>query len=130
MIDNILSITAIAIIASILSLMLKKDRPEISFVLSIVAGIVILFMLFPAARSALDIIENLSDIAGIKIEYMTVIIKSCIIAMITSVAAATCRDSGNSSLAMKLEIAGRVAIIILAFPVINTLLSLILSVIN
>ena len=73
---------------------------------------------------------TISEIAGIGGEYITVIIKSCVIAMITSVCASTCRDAGNSSLALKLEIAGRIAIIILAVPVINTLFNIILSVIK
>ena len=130
MIENIIGIAIIAIISSTLSLMLKKERPEISFLLSLCGGIVILYMIFPAARSAAEIIKTVSDLAGINSQYISVILKSCIIAMITGVCASTCRDSGNSSLAVKLEIAGRITIIILAFPIINTLFNVILSVIN
>ncbi|MFA7636448.1 MAG: SpoIIIAC/SpoIIIAD family protein [Monoglobales bacterium] len=130
MIEEITGVCLIAIIAAILSMMLKKDRPEFSSLISIMAGVIILFLVLPAARSAAEMIMTISEIAGINTDYIEVIIKSCVIAMITSVSASTCRDSGNSSLAMKLEIAGRVAIIILAVPVINTLFNVILSVIK
>lgn len=130
MIEDILGISVIAIIASVLSLMLKKDRPEFSLLVVITAGALILFLVMPAARSAAEVVLTISEIAGINQQYITVIIKSCVIAMITSVCASTCRDAGNSSLAVKLEIAGRVAIIILAVPVINTLFNVILSVIK
>ncbi len=130
MIEDILGVSIIAIIASVLSLMLKKDRPEFSLLIVITAGALILFLILPAARSAAETIMTISEIAGINQEYITVIIKSCVIAMITSVCASTCRDAGNSSLAVKLEIAGRIAIIILAVPVINTLFNVILSVIK
>lgn len=130
MIEDILGISAIAIVASVLSLMLKKDRPEFSLIIAVTGGAIIIFLILPAARSAAEVVTTISEVAGISGEYITVIIKSCVIAMITSVCASTCRDSGNSSLAVKLELAGRIAIIILAVPVINSLFNVILSVIN
>lgn len=120
----------IGVTASVLSLMLKKDRPEFSLIIAMTAGVIIVFLILPAAQNAASLIMTISEIAGIGGEYITVIIKSCAVAMITGVCASTCRDAGNSSLAMKLEIAGRVAIIILAMPVINTLFNVILSVIK
>lgn len=130
MIEDVIGVSIIGIVASVLSLILKKDKPEFSLLIAISAGAIILFLIMPAARTAAEAIMTISEIAGIGGEYITVIIKSCVIAMITSVCASTCRDSGNSSLALKLEIAGRIAIIILAVPVINTLFNIILSVIK
>ena len=130
MIEDVIGVSIIGIIASALSLMLKKDKPEFSLFISIVAGVIIIFLILPAARIATEAIMTISELAGISGEYISVIIKSCVIAMITSVCASTCRDAGNSSLALKLEIAGRVAIIILAVPVINALFNIILSVIK
>ena len=130
MIEDVIGVSIIGIIASVLSLILKRDKPEFSLFISISAGAIILFLILPAARMAVEAIMTISEIAGISGEYITVIIKSCVIAMITSVCASTCRDAGNSSLALKLEIAGRIAIIILAVPVINTLFNIILSVIK
>lgn len=130
MIEDVIGVSIIGIIASVLSLILKKDKPEFSLLISISAGAIILFLILPAARIAAEAVLTISEIAGIGGEYITIIIKSCVIAMITSVCASTCRDAGNSSLALKLEIAGRIAIIILAVPVINTLFNIILSVIK
>ena len=130
MIHDILGACLIGVISSVLSLMLKKDRPEFSLLIAITAGIIIVFLLLPVASAAMRFIERISEIAGIGSEYISVIIKSCAIAMITGVCASTCRDAGNSSLAVKIEIAGRLTIIILAMPVINTLFNVILSVIK
>ena len=130
MIEDVISVCLIGVMSSVLSLMLKKDRPEFSLIISLSSGALILLLILPAARGAAEVLLNISDIAGISSEYISVIIKSCVIAMITGVCASTCRDAGNSSLAVKLEITGRVAIIILAVPVINTLFNVILSVIK
>ena len=130
MTQDIVGVCLIGVTASVLSLMLKKDRPEFSLLIAMTAGVIIVFLILPAAQNAARLIMTISEIAGIGGEYITVILKSCAIAMITGVCASTCRDAGNSSLAMKLEIAGRIAIIILAMPVINTLFNVILSVIK
>lgn len=128
--DRILSVSLIATVASVLSLMLKKDRPEFALILSMSAGIIIIFLILPSAGRAAEVIQTISDIAGINSEYIGIIIKSCAVAMVTEISASTCRDSGNSSLAVKLEIAGRIAIVLLATPIINTLFNVILSVIR
>lgn len=130
MINDIIGISIIALVSISLSVMLKKDRPDFSFLLSVCAGIIILLMILPTASNAVSMILNISDIAGINSEYIVVIIKSCVIAMVTGTTASTCRDQGFSSLALKMEIAGRITIIILALPVINTLFNTILSVIK
>lgn len=128
--NMIIEISVIATVASVLTLMLKKDRPEMSYLLSVSAGVIVILILFPYAEKALEVVYGLSRLSGINAEYIDVIVKSCIIAMITAVSAASCRDAGNSSLAAKVEIAGRVAIIVMAAPVIGVLFNVILSVIG
>ena len=130
MINDVIGISAIAIVAISLSLMLKKDRPDFSLLISVAAGALILVSIFPAMGNAAYMILDISDVSGINSEYIVVIIKSCVIAMVTGTVAATCRDNGFSSLALKMEIAGRITIIILALPVISTLFNTILSVIK
>ena len=127
---TIVEISVIAMVASVLTLMLKKDRPEIAYILSMVAGVIIIFAFLPAAKDAMEVIYGLSGLSGINAEYIGVIVKSCLVAMITGVSAASCRDAGNSSLAAKVEIAGRTAIIVLAMPTISMLFNIILSVIK
>ena len=49
------------------------------------------------------------------------------ISLLTDFAAQTCRDAGEDGLALKVELAGRVMLIALALPVMEALLSHILS---
>lgn len=130
MISQIVSISVIAVIGGVLALMLKRDRPEYSLLISVCAGVIILLSIITAAKDMTYSLMEISSLAGINSDYMVVIIKSCVVAMITGVTASTCRDCGYSSLGLKLEIVGRITIIILAMPVINKLLSIILSVIR
>ena len=128
--NAIVEVAVVAMVASVLTLMLKKDRPEIAYILSLAAGAIILLTVLPSAKRAIEVIYGLSEMSGIGGGYVDVILKSCIIAMITGVSADSCRDAGNSSLAAKVEIAGRVAIIVMAAPTIGVLFNIILSVIK
>ena len=108
MMQDIISVCIIAVVSSVLTLTLKKDRPEFSVIIAVTAGILIVFMILPAAEGVARFFVNISEITGIGSEHITLIIKACVIAMVSGVCASTCRDAGNSSLAMKLEIAGRI----------------------
>ncbi len=130
MIEDILSLSAIAVISSLLSILLKKERADFSVLISIAAGACLIIYILPSLYQTIKIISDVSERSGINSQYISIIIKSCVISTITTVCAATCRDCGQSSLAMGLELAGRIAIILSALPVINSLLSLILSMIK
>ena len=65
----------------------------------------------------------LSD-AGFSAEYFSVALKAVGIGYITEFAADTAGDSGLSSVASKISLAGRTLLFIVALPVIKDLLSL------
>lgn len=52
-----------------------------------------------------------------------VLIKTVGITALAGFAADTCRDTGNSSLASRVELAAKLAIVALALPMINTVLT-------
>ena len=61
---------------------------------------------------------------GIETEYFKVAIKALGIGYITSFIADACRDSGQSSLAAKAELAGKAAIFVLSLPLLISVLNI------
>ena len=55
---------------------------------------------------------------------MAVIIKSLGICYITQLAADTCKDAGEGAMAGRIELSGRVAVLILALPMFTALLQI------
>ena len=126
---NILSVIFIGVAAALIVLILK-DRPEMGMVLAISAGVIIIGSSLGNISEIFDTVMGISTIAGIDGGYIETVLKASGIALAVTMCSSICRDSGQTAIAMKVEIAGRAAIISVALPVINTLFSEIVKVIK
>ena len=63
-------------------------------------------------------------------EYLTVMLKSLGIAIVTSLTSEICRDSGEASVASRVELFGKCEIIILALPILKSLIKLMSEVLS
>ncbi len=120
---NIIAIVGIAIIAAILAVMLKRYHQEYSIILSISAGIIILFEILANISPAIRQINTLLSSAGLSAEYAAILFKSLGICFLTQFAADSCRDAGESALASKVELAGKIAIVVLSLPLFESIAS-------
>ena len=118
---NIIAIASSALIAAVLSVVLKQYKPEYSMFISIAAGILIFLSVITAINPILDFIGELTDKAGLDGIYGEVLIKSLAICYITQLACDCCKDAGESAIAGKLQIAGKIAILLIALPMFKSL---------
>lgn len=126
---DIVQIAAIGIIAAILSLTIKKQAPEMSLIISIAAGTMIFLLLLPKLSAVVGVIKKVGEAAGANNEYVLIIIKIIGISYIAEFASQICADAGESAIASKIEAAGKVFILIIATPILLSLLNLIFSVV-
>jgi len=126
---NILSVVCIGVAASLLVLVLK-DRPETGMVIAIAAGLIIIGSSLGIISEIFDAALGISSIAGIDGGYIKTVLKASGIALAVTVCSSICRDAGQTAIALKVEIAGRAAIIGVALPVINALFTEIVRVIK
>lgn len=124
---EILQIVGLGLIASILIVILKQERPEIALQVSIVVGVVIFILMVGRITSVITVIEDMARQSNIDSVYLATILKIIGIAYISEFGAQVCRDAGASAIASKIEFAGKIIIIILAVPIIVALLEIILS---
>ena len=113
---NIVAIAGIAIVSAILAVMMKKYHQEYSIIISIAAGVIILFEIFSNISPAIRQINTLLSSAGLSAEYTVILFKSLGVCFLTQFAADSCRDAGESALASKVELAGKIAIVVLSLP--------------
>jgi stage III sporulation protein AD len=126
---EIFKVAAIGIIATILSVMLKNQKPEISLQISIVSGLIIFLFLATKLVSILEILDTLARKINIDLIYVTTILKIVGIAYISEFSAQVCRDAGEGAIASKIELAGKVLIMFLGIPILITLLDFIIKLI-
>ena len=127
---NIIIIASVALIAAVLSLVLKQYKPEYSLFISISAGILIFLSVLAVIRPIMDYINNLTAQTGLAGVYAEVLIKSLAVCYITQLASDCCTDAGETAIAGKLQIAGKVAILLIALPMFQSLTELVTELIN
>lgn len=120
-------IAGFAVCAAALALTMRRIHPEAAPVLVIAAGALTALMALPQLAKIIDGVNMLAASGGVQDAYMTPLLKVAGISLLMDFAAQTCRDAGEDGLAMKVELAGRVMLIALALPVMDTLLSQIMS---
>lgn len=124
---DILQIVSLGILTAILYLVIKDLHPTIAYVLVIVAGIIIFLSILEQISSVFELIYYVSNQANLEAVYVETILKVIGIAYIVEIGASMTRDAGLASLATKIELAGKIFIILLAIPIIRSLIETILA---
>ena len=126
---EIMKISVIGIIAAILSVIIKKYNPELSMLIGLVTGIVIMLSVIPQLRAVIDIIYNLYQSVNLDKIYIGIVLKMIAVAYIAEFGVQICKDAGEGAIASKIELAGKLIIIIISAPILTALLRLILTII-
>ena len=120
-------VAGFAVCAAALALVLRRLRPESATVLVIAAGVLAGLMVLPQLAQIVDGVTSLAASGGVQESYTGQLLKIGGISLLMDFAAQTCRDAGEDGLALKVELAGRVMLIALSLPVMQTLLTQIMS---
>lgn len=124
---EIFKIVGLGIIATILTVVLKNHRPEISIQISLVTGIIIFILIISKLASVLEVLNMFAKKINIDLVYITTIFKIVGIAYVSEFGAQVCRDAGEGAIASKIEFAGKILIMVLSVPILLALFNLIIE---
>ena len=124
---EVIKIVGISIFAVIMIIILKNYRPEMALVLSIITGIGIMLYAISKMSSVINVLNDLVSKSGVNTDFLLIIIKVIGIAYIVEFGKNVCIDSGQSSIATKLEMAGKVVIVVLTIPLISSLVNVLVG---
>lgn len=125
---EIFKIVGVGIVATILAVVLKNQKPEISLQISIVTGLIIFIFVITKLHSVLEVLNMVARKVDIDLVYITTIFKIVGIAYVSEFGAQVCRDAGESAIASKIEFAGKILIMMLAIPILIALLNLVVEI--
>ncbi|WP_242948801.1 stage III sporulation protein AD [Asaccharospora irregularis] len=123
-----MQLVGIAIISTTLCLVIKKDRPEMANFIAIITGIVILLSVISKLNFIIESVQNLADKANIPTMYISLIIKLIGIAYIMEFAIQLCKDCGEGNIASKLEFGGKIIVMTMSFPILLSIVEMILNI--
>lgn len=118
---------AVAVIGAVLGLVLKKNSPEISLLLAMAVSCAILSLAVVLLEDVLDFITNLTELTNISSASVSAVMKAVGIGIVSRLASDVCKDSGQSAAASSVELAGTVAALFVALPLMETVLEMIRS---
>lgn len=125
---DIIKIIGIAFIAVIIIVILKQYRPEFAIYASIIAGVLILTLASGTLSGIINMINSISSKTNINSDFLVILIKITGIAILTEFAVSICKDSGESAIASKVDIGGKIIIISMSIPVINALIDTVVKI--
>ncbi|KHD85982.1 stage III sporulation protein AD [Heyndrickxia ginsengihumi] len=122
-----MQIVGIALIATFLVLILKEQKPNFAFLLTLFVGCSIFLFLVDKIYEIVQLLENIAQKANVDTMYIQTILKIIGIAYIADFASNITKDAGQGALAAKVELAGKILILTMAIPIITVLIETIIN---
>ena len=126
----VFKIVGIALMAVAASLVLRAYRPELGLQIAVAAGVLILMLTLDELIALSSFLSETLVRFQIDPGYLKVMLKVIGTAYLAQFAADLCRDAGESAVAGKVELAGRVLILALCLPVLMSILEMVGSILS
>ncbi len=125
---EIVKIIGIGLISLIIIIILKQYKPDFAIYISILAGALILLFVMDKLSSVVNLLSNIQNKANMNNQFLVILLKITGIAFLTEYATSICKDAGESAIATKIDLGGKVLIIAISIPIIQALLELIIKI--
>ena len=114
---------AAGLVGTVLALILGQYRPEFRMLVTAAVTLLLMAMVLEQLSPVLEQLRSTMELTGLTGDYAAILFKAVGICLLTQLAGDVCRDSGESSIASKIELAGRAAILLTAMPLIQEVLA-------
>ena len=125
---DIIQIVGLGLIATFLDPRHQRTKPVFAFLLATFVGIVIFLSLIGKIADVLHVLQNLASRARVNSFFLETILKIIGIAYIAEFGAQVTRDAGQGSIASKIELAGKILIMVMAIPVITVIIETVIQI--
>ena len=127
--SEFLSVMGIALIATVFSVFLKSGgMPVFALLVALAAGGLVFLVLLPQIVDVVAVFRNLADRADLNSVYLALILKIVAVCYLAEFMGQICRDSGESGLAMKIDLGAKVVVMVMAVPVVISVLDSVLQI--
>ena len=125
--DIIFKIIAIGLISCFATLIIKPIKADFAIIIGIVGGLIIVFLIINYLTDVFNVIKNIIGISGINSSLYNILLKIIGIGYLVEFTASICSDTGNSSLGDKVLLGGKIVIMVMALPIITSILNIIME---
>ena len=119
---DITKIIGVGLIALIIIIILRQYKPEFTIYVSLIAGVIIFFLVANSLTGIINLLQDFANKASINSKFLGILLKITGIALLTEFAVSVCKDAGESAIASKVDLGGKVIIISISIPIISALI--------
>ncbi|MBR1749675.1 MAG: stage III sporulation AC/AD family protein [Ruminococcus sp.] len=122
---DLVAICVLCVVISVLTRVLARDNAEFSALMTVCTVAVVGVIIIMTSADILELAKKLYSSSIGDNEYFSILARGAGICIITSTAADCCRDCNESALASSVETAGRLAMLLISFPLFSGVLSIV-----
>jgi len=117
-----IKIILVAITALFLVIIAGSIKREYGFIIAVAASVIISFYGLSKITVMAEKVREFQQFIGWDREYLTILLKMLGIAYLTQFAVNLCRDAGQGAIASQIGFAGKISMLIVSFPVLESLI--------
>lgn len=118
---------ALAAGMAVIAMTVRSAHREMGMVFSLLCGAALMLLIVDQLSQAADAFGDMAQLAQIGNEKIHVILKVLGVSLLGEFAAQACRDAGEESLAMRVELGGKIMLVVLSLPLLQEIITLIVS---
>jgi stage III sporulation protein AD len=127
---DIAKIVGIGLLAGVLINLLRQHKPELAMQLSIATGAMLFLLVVSRVMQVVDVVQTLGQKARIDSAHMATVLKIIGIAYVADFGSSVLSDAGEKAVATKVEMAGKVLIMLLAVPIVIAIVETVLKLLS
>ncbi|MGG2095509.1 stage III sporulation protein AD [Bacillus sp. S13(2024)] len=124
---EILQIVGLGLVATFLAAVLNQHKSSITSLFIVFVGSVMFLLIIDQIHSILTMIERIANEAKVSNVYVETLLKIIGIAYIAEFGAQITKDAGQGAIASKIELAGKILILVMAIPILTVVIETILG---
>ena len=122
---QIFQLVGIAFITAVAALLVRGTKPELAVAITIAGSVILLLFVFEVFRESISIFSEIAEMTGLDATIVKTLLKMVGIGYLVEFSAGVLNDFGQNSLADKLIFCGKILVLILAVPILESVLGLI-----
>ena len=117
----------IIVIGVVLILTVRQYKPEYTVFIVLAIGVIVFSLISTYAGDILDSLSRLFKYTNVNNDFIKILLKILGICIITQLTSDICRDAGESALATKSELIGKIIMLVSAMPIITSIADIVLE---
>ncbi len=124
---DILKVVAVGLITVIATIIVKQVKPEIAMLITLAGSIVIIIFTIQMLQGVFGNFMGIFNKTGVSSSLFVPVLKIIAIGYLCEFGANLCIDGGCNSIADKILFCGKITILIIALPTINSVIDVVLE---